>query len=127
MLCVRGWWSSPAVGFLLVSLSCRAGHTLSARLRLVGSAIDAEVGAQTARAIDAALRPQMRQGSQWTGQQHPSRGSGLPRAVAAVSVKTSGTSSASQTLEAGVGDRILRTGDTGDLVRAVQFALTKLG
>ncbi len=73
MLCVRGWWSSPAVGFLLVSLSCRAGHTLSARLRLVGSAIDAEVGAQTARAIDAALASANEAGKPVDGAATPSR------------------------------------------------------
>jgi uncharacterized protein (TIGR02594 family) len=92
-----------------------------------GLEVDAEVGAQTARAVDAALASAHEAGKPADGGAAPGPGTGPPRAVAPASVKTSGPSSASQTLEAGVGDRMLRTGDTGDLVRAVQLALTKLG
>ena len=92
-----------------------------------GLEVDAEVGAQTARAIDAALASANEAGKPVDGAATLRPGSEPPRAVAPVSVKTSGPSSDSQTLEAGVGDRILRTGDTGDLVRAIQFALTKVG
>jgi uncharacterized protein (TIGR02594 family) len=92
-----------------------------------GLEVDGEVGSQTAKAIDAAL-------ASASEPPKPADGAGMPRQLpeppqppASAPNDSPGPSSISPTLAARVGDRTLRIGDAGNLVRAVQLALAKLG
>ena len=89
-----------------------------------GLELDAEVGPETAKAIDAVVASAGKLGD---GTATPLSLPEPPRPSEPPPIERSGPASASQTLAASVGDRILRTGDAGDLMRAIQFALTKLG
>ena len=89
-----------------------------------GLELDAEVGPETAKAIDAVVASARKSAD---GTATPLSLPEPPRPSEPPPIERSGPASASQTLAASVGDRILRTGDAGDLVRAIQFALTKLG
>jgi peptidoglycan hydrolase-like protein with peptidoglycan-binding domain/predicted chitinase len=87
--------------------------------------VDGEIGPETARAIDAATAP--------TGQAEPPHDGApmpapppLPPPAAPPSSSSDG-SAAAPTLAALLGDRALQIGDEGDLVRAFQLALAKLG
>ena len=87
--------------------------------------VDGEIGPETARAIDAATAP--------TGQAEPPHDGAptpapppLPPPVAPPSSSSDG-SAAAPTLAVLLGDRALQIGDEGDLVRAFQLALAKLG
>jgi uncharacterized protein (TIGR02594 family) len=86
-----------------------------------GLELDGQVGAETAKAIDAVLASE-------TEPDKPADGA-MARGPVPPSfpIENSARATASQTLAARVGDRILRTGDAGDLVCAIQFALKKLG
>ena len=92
-----------------------------------GLELDGEVGAETAKAIDAVLASGGAPGKPADGAMAPLSLPEPPRPPEPHPIETSARSPASQTLAARVGDPILRTGDAGDLVRAVQFALKQLG
>jgi uncharacterized protein (TIGR02594 family) len=87
--------------------------------------VDGEIGPETARAIDAATAP--------TGQAEPPHDGAptpapppLPPPVVPPSSSSDGCPAA-PTLAVLLGDRALQIGDEGDLVRAFQLALAKLG
>ena len=89
-----------------------------------GLELDAEVGPETAKAIDAAVSSAGKSADRAAARLPLSE---PPRPAEPAPIKTFAPASVSQTLAGRVGDRILRTGDAGDLVRAIQVALTKLG
>ena len=92
-----------------------------------GLEVDAEVGAQTAKAIDAALAPAGQPGGRKTARQRPGR---LPPPAVPQSpapVKPSGCLPRRADARRSARRSDPADGDTGDLVRAVQFALAQLG
>ena len=89
-----------------------------------GLEVDGEVGPETAKLIDAALASASEVPKPADGAPPPPR---PPEPPAPPMTESPAVASVSGTLAASVGDRILRMGDAGDLVRAVQFALAKLG
>lgn len=89
-----------------------------------GLELDAEVGPETAKAIDAVVSSAGKSADRAAARLPLSE---PPRPAEPAPIKTFAPASVSQTLAGRVGDRILRTGDAGDLVRAIQVALTKLG
>jgi uncharacterized protein (TIGR02594 family) len=91
-----------------------------------GLEVDGEVGPETARAIEAALAPADRP--------LPPQDDTLPAGAVTPAPPSSSPSSslahvppAQPTLAARLGDRTLRVGDAGDLVRTFQLALARLG
>ncbi len=83
-----------------------------------GLEVDGEAGPETAKAIEAALT-------------RPGNGSRIPQDAdggrPSSPTQPSTTPPAAPTLSALLGDEILRIGSEGDLVRALQLALAKLG
>jgi uncharacterized protein (TIGR02594 family) len=90
-----------------------------------GLEVDGEVGPETARVIDAALAPASEVSKPSDGAAAPPRIPEPPPAPP--TTESTAVPSVPDTLAASVGDRILRMGDAGDLVRAMQLALAKLG
>jgi predicted chitinase/peptidoglycan hydrolase-like protein with peptidoglycan-binding domain len=91
-----------------------------------GLEVDGAVGSETAKAIDAALASMRDEGKPADGTvAHPLSES--PPLPVPPPIEAPVASSNSPTLAARTGDRILRIGDAGDLVRAVQLALAELG
>ncbi len=89
-----------------------------------GLEVDGEVGPETARAIDAVPASADPTGKPAVAASAPPP---LPDSPAPPPGDSPAPVAASPALAARLGDRILRIGDTGDLVRAVQSALAKLG
>jgi putative chitinase len=92
-----------------------------------GLEVDGEVGPETARVIDAALASASETPKPADGAAPPPRPPEPPQPPAPLMTESPAVASVSGTLAASVGDRILRMGDAGDLVRAIQLALAKLG
>jgi uncharacterized protein (TIGR02594 family) len=91
-----------------------------------GLEVDGEVGPETARVIDAALASASKTPKPSDSSVAPPRVP-EPPPPAPPTTEPPAVTSVSGTLAASVGDQILRVGDAGDLVRAVQFALARLG
>ena len=89
-----------------------------------GLEVDGEVGPETARVIDAVLASSDATGKPAVPAVAPPP---LPDSPATAPDDAPAPLPASPALAARLGDRTLRIGDTGDLVRAVQSALAKLG
>jgi uncharacterized protein (TIGR02594 family) len=92
-----------------------------------GLEVDGEVGPETPKLIDAALASAGEVPKPADGAAPPPRPPEPPQPPAPPMTESHAVASVSGTLAASVGDRILRMGDAGDLVRAIQLALAKLG